>query len=133
MDAEAESPGRDYNLGRVILNNKFLYLAMSTLIVSGTALAQSSAIANPMPTPILDSYTADLKACQCSIDHPDAHGVPERVRKSDEMRAQAWASNTGSGAAQPVAATQLPASMSANEGSSRKLHGSRGPGTLGAK
>ncbi|MGC2210702.1 MAG: hypothetical protein WA532_11375 [Candidatus Korobacteraceae bacterium] len=116
------------------MNEKFVYLAMSALIVSGTALAQSSAIANPMPTPILDSYTADLKACQCSIDHPDAHGVPERVRKSDEMREKAWASNKVSGATQPVATTQLPAAMSANEGSSRKLHGSRtGPGTSGAK
>ncbi len=116
------------------MNNKFVYLAMSTLIVSGTALAQSSAIANPMPTPILDSYTADLKACQCSIDHPDAHGVPERVRKTDEMRERAWAGQTAPGTAQPVAATELPMAMSANEGSSRKLHGSRtGPGTLSAK
>ena len=88
---------------------------MAALIVSGTALAQSSAIGNPMPTPILDSYTADLKACECSIDHPDAHGVPERVRKSDEMREKAWAAQAASGTAHPVAATELPRAMSAND------------------
>ena len=107
---------------------------MAALIVSGTALAQSSAIGNPMPTPILDSYTADLKACECSIDHPDAHGVPERVRKSDEMREKAWAAQASSGTPHPVAATELPRAMSANAGSRPKLHGSRPSGSpAGAK
>jgi len=106
-----------------MLKNKFVYLAAIGVIAGGTALAQSRAIDNPMATPILDSYTADLLACVCSIDHPDGRGVPERVRKSDEMRAKAWES------ANPVSGTAHPVAMAANERIDTRGHGPRSSGS----
>lgn len=103
------------------MKNKLVYLATAALIASGTALAQSSVIESAIQTPILDSYTAGMLECQCATDHPDGHGVPERVRKSDAMRAKAWEAAPAPGAA----ATAQPESMAANQTGSAKNKGSR--------
>jgi hypothetical protein len=104
-----------------MMKNKLVYLATAALIASGTALAQSSVIESPIQTPILDSYTAGMLECQCATDHPDGHGVPEFVRKSDEMRAKAWAAAP----APKAAVTAQPESMAANQAGSAKNKGPR--------
>lgn len=109
-----------------------MYLSTVALIASGTAFAQSGFV----PTPIIDSYTAGLLECECSIDHPDGHGVPARVRKSDEMRAKAWEpANTvvDTDTARTVRET-TPGAMAANEGRRLKENRSRPSGSpAGAK
>lgn len=105
-----------------MMKSKFVYLA-ATVLFAGTALAQSS-----IQTPILDSYTAALLECECSHDHPDGHGVPEFVRKSDEMRAKAWATETPAPeAAKSDSGMARPQAMAANVAGSAKNKGSRAP------
>src|SRR6266542_6452720 len=105
----------------MIMKNKLVYLATAALINSGAALAQSSAILSPVQTPILDSYTTGLLECECATDHPDGHGVPEFVRKSDEMRARAWeAAAPAPEAAKSDSRTAQRESMAANPAGSVK-------------
>lgn len=103
------------------MKSKFWYLATVALIASGTAFAQSSII----QTPIIDSYTADLLACECATDNHDGHGTPGFVRKSEEMRAKAWAPANNVLDTARTMPEPTPGAMSANEGRSLKDTGSR--------
>lgn len=106
-----------------MLTKRWICLTMGSLIASGTALAQSK-----YSNGILDSYTAGLLACECAKDHPDGHGTLEIVRKSEEMRAKAWETNSAPATSQAVPETIRPESMAANNGSNLKQNGSRPSG-----
>lgn len=104
------------------MKNKCVYVAAAALLAGGTAFAQSSVFEGAS-----DSYSAGFAACQRTSGHPDKHGTPEVVRKSEAMRG--WKpANPAPEKARMLPATARPDAMAANEGHRPK---DRGPASNG--
>ena len=109
------------------MKDKFVYVATATLLSGGMAFAQSSVFEGAS-----DSYSAGFAACQRTSGHPDKHGTPEVVRKSEAVRG--WKpANPAPEKAQTVPATTRPDAMAANEGSGPKDRESANEGPGSAK
>ena len=93
------------------MKDKFVYVVTAALLSGGMVFAQSGVFEGAS-----DSYSAGFAACQRTSGHPDKHGTPEVVRKSEAVRGWKPASPAPA-KAQTVPATTRPGAMAANEGS----------------